>query len=379
MQKRKILYILIFILSLPVGRLWSCDAPVFRYALERWLPSLYRVYLFHNKALDQETNKCAAWLEESSIEYSTTGNYHFETVNVTKEMNHEKKECLEQLKTADYPCLALYYPQSMAFMAALWQGKPSMKNARKIIHSPSRNEISKRILSGDGVIWLLIQSGNTDEDQQTEKMVSRKVAQFTEIINRKLTFEFSAISKAKTRRTRFSLISIPRTPEEEIFISILMHSEPGLKKFSNYPILFPVFGRGRILYALAGAGIAESSLEEATGYLTGICACELKSDNPGMDLLISADWEAYGEAWIDEDIPLVGLSSMIEFKQQELFGDVKDDIKLSENFQLVKTIQLDTEDKASLNMVMIITIISLVLITGGITVLIIFNNKRKKE
>jgi hypothetical protein len=44
----------------------------------------------------------------------------------------------------------------------------------------------------------------------------------------------------------FSLIRLSRDdPAEEVFVDILMYSEPGLFEYQEDPMVFPVFGRGR--------------------------------------------------------------------------------------------------------------------------------------
>jgi hypothetical protein len=56
-------------------------------------------------------------------------------------------------------------------------------------------------------------------------------------------------------------------------------------------MVFPVFGRGRALLPLVGAGITEANITAAAGFLTGACSCEVKALNPGFDLLLPADWD----------------------------------------------------------------------------------------
>jgi len=58
------------------------------------------------------------------------------------------------------------------------------------------------------------------------------------------------------------------------------------------PIVFPVFGRGRALFALVGEGINSDNLREAIAFITGPCGCEIKMMNPGVDLLMSVNWDA---------------------------------------------------------------------------------------
>ena len=49
---------------------------------------------------------------------------------------------------------------------------------------------------------------------------------------------------------------------------MLLASEADLNTRKG-PLLFPVFGRGRALYALAGAGINEANLTKAAEFLLG--------------------------------------------------------------------------------------------------------------
>jgi hypothetical protein len=69
----------------------------------------------------------------------------------------------------------------------------------------------------------------------------------------------------------------------------LLGSEPDLAGLSE-PMAFPVFGRGRVLYALVGAGITAENVRKAAEFLGGDCSCTVKRDNPGTDLLLIADW-----------------------------------------------------------------------------------------
>ena len=96
-------------------------------------------------------------------------------------------------------------------------------------------------------------------------------------------------------------------------ISILINSEPDLFDYMSYPMAFPVYGRGRALYALVGAGINEWNINEACAFITGACSCEVKALNPGVDLLMMVDWEAGFELrWAVNFTmpPLVGLSEL---------------------------------------------------------------------
>jgi hypothetical protein len=98
-----------------------------------------------------------------------------------------------------------------------------------------------------------------------------------------------------------------------MLVSSLLESEPDLTQ-QDEPIAFPVFGRGRALYALLGAGIQESNIMEACESLLAWCSCEIKAQSPGTDLLISADWsKPFGGRMVEdpEIPPLAGLGRFI--------------------------------------------------------------------
>jgi hypothetical protein len=98
---------------------------------------------------------------------------------------------------------------------------------------------------------------------------------------------------------------------------MLLSTEPDLP-FIKAPMAFPVFGRGRVLYALVGKGIKKKLIEETCNSVIGWCSCTIKEDNPGADLLFAADWEKIvgDSSWIEE-VVLPEITGMSGFIQEE--------------------------------------------------------------
>jgi hypothetical protein len=122
----------------------------------------------------------------------------------------------------------------------------------------------------------------------------------------------------KSYPVRFGVVEIARNdPDEELLVQTLLESEPDLAR-SDEPMAFPVFGRGRALYALVGAGIGEKNIREACQALLAWCSCDIKAQNPGTDLLISADWSRPfgGQMVKDPEVPLTGVSAFLEKRPQ---------------------------------------------------------------
>jgi len=70
---------------------------------------------------------------------------------------------------------------------------------------------------------------------------------------------------------------------------MLLGSESDLAE-KKEPMAFPVFGRGRVLYALVGAGVNADNVRRVGTFIGGECSCTVKHGNPGTDLLLVADW-----------------------------------------------------------------------------------------
>jgi hypothetical protein len=68
---------------------------------------------------------------------------------------------------------------------------------------------------------------------------------------------------------------------------------------------FLVFGQGRVLWALVGKGVNADNVLEACEFLTEGCSCQIKSTNPGTDLLTCTDWYGFlqGRLSIEEVSP----------------------------------------------------------------------------
>ena len=54
--------------------------------------------------------------------------------------------------------------------------------------------------------------------------------------------------------------------------------------------MVPVFGQGRALLVLKNDEITKENIYEICSFITGPCSCQIKSQNPGIDLFIPADW-----------------------------------------------------------------------------------------
>ncbi len=301
---------------------FACQVPVFRFALERWETDSYTLVIVPGASgqLSPPENEILKFLELGGD--SKVGN-----------MNLEVRIDAKKLGESSAATMQLFYPPRSTGPRPLpiWSGALTMANAKTLVDSSARREIVKRLLSGESAVWVLIESGSKEKDDRAvieiEKAFAKAEAELkipdgvlTVAEARKVSAENERDSDSTLRssiplKIKFSLMRIARTsPEESIFREMLLHMEADLEAFRNEPMVFPVFGRGRALEPLISRGINLVNVFEHSSYFCGACSCEIKNQNPGVDLLISANWEeaiAGNEVIIGKSLPpLLGIGAL---------------------------------------------------------------------
>ncbi len=302
----------------------ACSVPVFRYALERWQPDLFQALVLYKGELSDGQKKSLEAFDRS--EGKSQANLELVMVDLDDSPPPELLTLLEQQKETSLPRILLMPPPFRGEASPLWSGALEDKTAlaafNNIVDSPVRRKIVKRLLAGDSAVWLCIESGDKKQDDPAFEIVEKhlkklqKEMKLPEQDPKDLEDPSSQVRFEKLPvHIAFSTIRISRSdPLEKGLISQLMKTEDDLLKESGKPMVFPVFGRGRALWAYIGAGINEDNLAEAAQFLIGPCSCEIKNQNPGSDLLVVADWEGELEGLIEvKDVELPPLSGLEGF------------------------------------------------------------------
>jgi hypothetical protein len=278
---------------------FACQVPVFRFALERWETDSYTVVIVPGASgkLSPSENGVLKFLQSRGG--ANSGNINLEVKIDSKKFGESSAASME-----------LFYPPRSAGPRTppIWSGALTMENAKTLVDSSARREVVSRLLSGESAVWVLIESGNKEKDDRAmieiEKAIAKAEAELkipdgvlTVAEARKVSVGNERDLNATLRssiplKIQFSLIRIARSnPGESIFREMLLHMESDLGEFRNEPMVFPVFGRGRALEPLIARGINRANIFEHSSYFCGACSCEIKNQNPGVDLLISANWE----------------------------------------------------------------------------------------
>jgi hypothetical protein len=214
------------------------------------------------------------------------------TVDVAEDIDAGDAKLVETLGSEKLPVIAVRYPQHVRVAEPIWTRPLSLEAIETLAGSPLRRELVHRLAAGQTAVWLLLECGDKEQDDVAEKLIREQLERLQKNLELPELTDEPADNLLTTTplEIKFSLLRLPRSAAEAFLIESLVLSEPDLKERKE-PMVFPVFGRGRALLPLVGAGITEANITAAAGFLTGACSCEVKALNPGFDLLLPADWD----------------------------------------------------------------------------------------
>lgn len=284
-----------------VGR--ACSTPVFRYALERWRPSAYPATVFHKGPLS--SNDLAAVELLRQTESLGRANLTVEVVDLQSETNQEPLRLWQTFPGVQPPWLIVRYPESKPPTPPAWSGALTLENIRGVLESPVRSETVRRIGAGATAVWLLLESTNAAQNDAAFQRLQSLVK------THERTLEIAVDPDEPTNTIQFpvtyALLRVSNNaPAESAFRAMLVNFDEEKAQGAD-AIVVPVYGRGRGLVALPAEKVTADVVGEICAFVTGACSCEVKEQNPGMDLLMTADWDAAAEGKRLSDPPPAGL------------------------------------------------------------------------
>lgn len=292
----------------------ACSVPVFRFALERWQPDKYLVVVFHEGPLDDAAKKVVVQCERAA-QGERAANIEVETFDLSEELPPAIRAIWDREQAGDeakpkLPWCVVAYPPAAKIEKPLYHGPVDEAALTACFDSPLRGELADRLVAGQSAVWLLLESGDTKADDAAHELIASELKRLEKELKLPVLAEHDkALVKSNLPLAiQFSLLRVKRSDlRERMLVQMLLDTESDLAEISK-PMVFPVFGRGRAFYGLIGKGISSENLTQTAGFLIGECSCEVKEENPGMDLLLAAPWSKIEGNFADEPLPpLVGL------------------------------------------------------------------------
>ena len=167
----------------------ACNVPVYRYALEHWIPQQYEVIVFrHGKDADRNSaeNKSIKALSDSGA------NLVVNEIDADTPTAKDIEEELTGSREKPLPWMVLRFPEKNGGPARTVSSEPfNPKSVEQLLNSPARKEIARHMASGDAAVWLYVDSGLKNVD-------GAKAAEFEKILA-KISADFKAAAQATQR------------------------------------------------------------------------------------------------------------------------------------------------------------------------------------
>ena len=288
----------------------ACNVPVSRYALERWEPDPYEVIVFRREPFSAEQQALLETLEKASRD--GLANLSVSNVSVSVEMRQPLRQLWTAQANPTLPWMVVKYPRKTKIELPAWAGTMSAETVGALLESPVRQDLGQRLLRGDAVVWLLLESGDQRRDDQAAQLLEAELQKLEQSL---VLPEPSPLDPPTNTnlplKIAFSTVRVARSnPAERMLVNLLLNWNTNLVAEKEV-MLFPIFGRGRVVPPASGEEIQPEAIREMAEFLTGPCSCEVKEMNPGYDLLLSANWKSLGDyqaELMSESPPLTGLS-----------------------------------------------------------------------
>jgi len=288
-----------------------CSVPVFRYSLERWKPSPYKGIYIHRNGIGEKDRVLLEQLKQIASNPDYPLNLLIQEVDVATFPKEKLTDLLKGPVPDILPVMAIWYPGQMGKKAPIWVRQLTTSFVETLVQSPKRKEMAESLINGDSVVWVFIPSGNAKKDERAKALIRQELDKAVQTYS-KMPFTILSGAKRKKLTYGFPILTVSRDdPAERIFVETLLKSESDLYEHTDEPMVFPVFGRGRVLGCLFGKYITEKNISEASAFLSGSCSCEVKEQNPGLDLLVAAPWDMVVMNSFIEDEPLPELTGVM--------------------------------------------------------------------
>ena len=299
--------LLMLLVAITQTSVCACNIPVFRYALERWQPDACDVIVFHDENLTPQQLEIVQQWETSSAEQNGSANMNVVRHLVSSDTKATQSQSeyvsllasLRQLGPVEFPYVAVQTKLGRGPAMNHWHGTLDQAVQASLAQSPVRQELSRRLLAGDSVVWLVLTSTSKKRTRDAEDLLERSFASIADRISlpEGIGLPGSELHSEVPLLLKYSTITLDANDEKEQFLVRLLTGLRPEAVEAGQPLLVPVFGRGRILEVIPADEVDPRLIEDLTRFLCGACSCQVKEQNPGFDLLMKVDWDTalFGE------------------------------------------------------------------------------------
>ncbi len=294
--------LLLLVLVIVPASAFACKVPVFRYALERWNVDQYTMVVMLNGEPDEEIARAIKRVTEVSA--TDAANVEVQVIDISTLSPKQQWQLEDFDPTVETPHLQVFYPERNGQRKLCWEGSFTSSTLDAWLSSPLRSKVAEKLVAGASAVFVLVECEDSELNQRVEATVRLGVQQaMTEISIPEGVIPRFGANEYLQQHPEASLDDVLRCDvplKVEFEIARLTFDDQdekalramgsGLAASASGPWLIPIFGRGRMLDAIDAKELSSQTVMNACQYMVGECSCTVKTQNPGVDLLMSANW-----------------------------------------------------------------------------------------
>jgi len=251
----------------------ACTVPVFRYALDHWVPDSFTLEVSPASANAEHVAHFARNLGSASGLNVDVSRLPDETLGAAR--------LVRPPMGGDPPTV-------------IWSGAPDAQTLGTLMDSPARQELVKRLLAGDSTVFVVVESADKRANEAALAVLEKRIRYLEQVIRLPLIDPNDPSSKlgpGPALALKYSVLRINAALASEAPLLAMLAGPRSESEKSTEPWIAVVFGRGRVLGAWRATDFQDDEIEEVCLFLAGACSCQVKRQNPGWDLLLRCDWE----------------------------------------------------------------------------------------
>ncbi len=279
----------------------GCNIPVFRFALERWQADAMEAIIFHCRDLSPQHRDLVDALRSVGNQPGGHAPMQVVLVDVRRPISAETEAIWKdvQQRAGRDPFLVIRGEHPRGKFRC-WASPLTAGAVSGLIDSPVRREISRRILAGDAIVWLVVRGSDPEKNRDVVDLLRRTNAELARTIElpEGIGLPGSELFSEIPLLVQFSVLEADRNDPDEAFLLGLLQGFRPAAFDQEQPLIVPFFGRGRALEIIPADQFNAALVGDLTRFLCGACSCQVKEQNPGFDLFFNVRWnrELFGDA-----------------------------------------------------------------------------------
>ncbi|MCK4283270.1 MAG: hypothetical protein KAX44_03050 [Candidatus Brocadiae bacterium] len=283
----RVLLVAVAALALGVLAAEACEMPLYQYSLEYWPRESYCVFEYYGPEM-------AGGADVAGLVAGSAGggkaNVEFRRADVTLLADAHPGSLVRRVWERHEGLAAPFCVVVAPNGSEIFAGPMGTRDAELLVRSPQRHRLAQLLAEGKEGLLLLLTGSHPDASNRARQSVE------------------TALQQAGQAGHDVGWMVVDRQDPDEVWtVRQLLAVRPDLALIGE-PMLFGVFGRGRVVEPRVGEQITAGAVADLIEFFNAPCACDVVYEILSVDLLTDFHWPvAASEGPVEDERPYYSL------------------------------------------------------------------------